>query len=98
MLESPLPQFGNLASKHYNKAAYHYARAVALYVQGAVVQADLEAALAINASKYDGQRDATGSHLLVPHELRAIRAWRTEKNQTAAIAALRLAAAAVSAC
>lgn len=95
VLESPLPQFGNLASKHYNKAAYHYARAVALYVQGAVVQADLEAALAINASKYDGQRDATGSHLLVPHELRAIRAWRTEKNQTAAIAALRLAAAAV---
>jgi len=83
----------------YNEAAYFYSRALALYAQGTanphqnnihIIQlADKEAAKAVNASANDKT-----FQVIIPQELRAVRAWRVERDNATAVEALKTAVAA----
>ena len=88
VLAQPLPPAWGVARfQAFNEAAYHYARATALYASGpspvTVAQADQAAAAAISASSGDPTY-----RIIVPAELCAVRAWRVDRNATAAVRAL----------
>eukprot|EP00041_Stephanoeca_diplocostata_P018475 m.386828 g.386828 ORF g.386828 m.386828 type:complete len:600 (-) comp21025_c0_seq2:236-2035(-) len=81
VLEFPQPAgWGDTRFAAYHEAAFHYARAAALFIVGGNVSgADAEVALATTAALRDPEYA-----ILIPQELAAIRAWHVMGNATLA--------------
>jgi hypothetical protein len=82
------------ATSPRGQASHHYARALALWAQGDTQKGDAEAAQCIGlmtkpaGSACDGRGDKCDGFLVAfTQELKAVRAWRVEKNATKAIEA-----------
>ena len=91
VLEEPKPtSWGEKKDAAYNRGAWHYARAMALYAIGNATGADAEAhqaAAAVHGDKTYGS--------IIPLELEAAQAWHASpRNATAAVKALQAAVAA----